>query len=258
MMRAEPVWRVLEGNLVAYRRLWRGSIFSSFLLPALFLAALGLGVGGLVERRTGTVAGLGYLQFVTPGILAAILVQQAAVESLWPVMAGTKWQRTFHAAISTPVTPDEVFGGYLAYVALRLVLAAMAFFVVAAAIGGIDSPWGVLAIPAGVLGGAAFSAPLIAYAATRDTDRSFSVIMRLAIMPLFLFSGTFFPVHRLPDWLQPVAWFSPLFHAVELCRGAMRGSIAADRVVIHLVVLIAVLLAGCWAGARTFRERLAP
>ena len=151
-----------------------------------------------------------------------------------------------------------VFGGYLAYVALRLVLAAMAFFVVAAAIGGIDSPWGVLAIPAGVLGGAAFSAPLIAYAATRDTDRSFSVIMRLAIMPLFLFSGTFFPVHRLPDWLQPVAWFSPLFHAVELCRGAMRGSIAPDRVVIHLVVLIAVLVAGCWAGARTFRERLAP
>ena len=107
-----------------------------------------------------------------------------------------------------------------------MLLSAVGVPVVGAILGGVPSWWGVLAIPAAVLGASVFAAALNAYSVTQESDVPFAVIMRIGLFPLFLFSGTFFPISRLPDWLQPVSWLSPLWHAVELCRAATTGSSA--------------------------------
>jgi lipooligosaccharide transport system permease protein len=255
---ALPLLRVTEREARVWRRFWRTSVLTGILMPLLFVGAIGIGLGGLVDDNRGTVDGVDYLVFVTPGILAASAMQGAAGESLWPVMAGMKWIRSFHAAAATPVAPRDVFGGWVLWIATRQAMNATAFVAVAALLGGIASPWGVLAIPAAVLTAAAFGAPLSAFSGAQDSDLSFPVIMRVAIMPMFLFSGTFFPVDQLPDWLQPVAWISPLWHGVELCRGATTGSLGLAAAMGHIAFLVACIAAGGWWGVRTFTARLTP
>ncbi|HUF33872.1 MAG TPA: ABC transporter permease [Acidimicrobiales bacterium] len=256
-MPAGEVVRVVEREAQVFRRLWRGSVFSSVLTPVLFLGAIGIGLGGLVDEASSDVAGLSYLVFVTPGLLAAGAMQSAAGESLWPVMAGHKWMRTYHAMVASPIRALDVYVGELAWTAVRTTIGAVAFLAVAAALGGVPSWWGLLAVPAAVLCACAFAAPLSAFAATQQTDVSFSVIMRLGIVPLFLFSGTFFPVTQLPAGLQPLAVASPLWHGVELCRMATTGTLSGARAVGHVAVLVAVVAAATWWGVRTFRRRLA-
>ncbi len=130
------------------------------------------------------------------------------------------------------------------------------FLLVAAVLGAVPSAWGILAIPAAALCAAAFGAPLAAFAATQDTDLTFPVIMRLGILPLFLFSGTFFPISQLPQWLQSIAVISPLWNGVELARVATTGQFAWDALG-HLAVLSAYVTAGWLWGTRSFTHNLA-
>ena len=256
-MATPPMVRVVEREWVAWRRLWRGSVFQTIVTPLLFLAAMGLGLGDLVNKNSGGVGGLTYLQFVTPGLMAASAMMQAAAESLWPVLGGVKWQRTYHAAVATPVSAGQLFGGHVLWTSLRSAFSSTVFLVVAAMLGGVPSWWGVLAIPAAVLGAAVFAAALNAYAVTQESDIPFAVIMRVGLFPLFLFSGTFFPTSRLPGWLQPVSYLSPLWHAVELCRAATTGSQpSAGTILGHVTFLVACLVAGSWWGVRRFTRAL--
>jgi lipooligosaccharide transport system permease protein len=251
-----PVVRVVEREWIVWRRLWRGSVFSYVFAPLLFLAAMGIGLGDLIDKHQGSVEGLDYLAFITPGLMAASAVMQAAGESLWPVMGGVKWLGTYHAAVSTPVESSDVYLGQLAWTGVRTVMSATVFLAIAAVLGGVPSVWGVLAIPATVLGALAIAAPLSAWAITRDSDAAFAVVMRIVVFPLFLFSGTFFPISRLPDWLEPVALLSPLYHAVELCRAATTGSVEwLDRGG-NVLVLLLFIAWGVWWGQRTFRRTL--
>src|SRR4051794_12643629 len=247
--------RVVEREARVFRRVWRGSVIWNFITPILFLSAMGVGLGGLVDAHQGSVSGLTYIEFVTPGLLAATAMQAASGESLWPVMLGTKWQRTFHAVVATPVRAAELQRGFLAWIAVRGMVAMTAFLIVAALLGGVPSAWGLLAVPAAVLGALAFAAPLSAYAASRESEQSFPIIMRIGVVPLFLFSGTFFPVSQLPSWAQPIAELSPLYHAVQLCRAATTGNPSWANAV-DLVVLVAFVAAGVVIGGRTFTRKL--
>jgi lipooligosaccharide transport system permease protein len=247
--------RVVEHQVHIYRRFWRGPVIGYILAPVMFLGAMGLGVGSLVKQDT--VAGVSYLAFVTPGLMAAAAMQAAAGESLWPIMAGTKWIRTFHGMVATPIGPGDVFLGVIAWTGVRAAAGGSIFLVIATLFGGVDSWWAPLAVPATVLVALSFAAPLAAFAATQDTDFRFPIIMRLGIVPLFLFSGTFFPVSQLPDWLQPFCWLSPLWHGVELCRGATTGSIDGWQAVANVAILVAIILAGTAWGVRTFAKKLA-
>jgi lipooligosaccharide transport system permease protein len=255
---AAPVLRVAEREARVWRSVWPTALLSGVLMPLMFLGAMGMGLGGLVDENRGTVEGVEYLVFVAPGILAATALQAAAGNSLWPVMGAMKWARTFHAAAATPVSPGQVYGGYIAWTGARMAMNGALFVLIAALLGAVPSPWGVLAVPASVLGGLAFAAPLTAYSAGRDSEMSFPIILRVAVMPMFLFAGTFFPVDQLPDWLEPLARVTPLWHAVELCRGATTGSLSLMAAVGHTAFLVAVTAAGCWWGVRVFRSRLAP
>ena len=248
--------RVVEREARVFRKLWRGTAFSSFVTPLMFLAAMGLGLGGYVRGRPG-LHGMSYLVFVTPGLLAASAMQNAAGGTLWPVMAGVKWIRTFHAMVTTPLGASDVYGGFLTWTAIRAVLGASAFLVVAALLGGVPSGWGVLAVPGAVLCATAFAAPLAAFAATQEDDQAFPVILRFGIIPLFLFSGTFFPVRQLPAGVRPLAAVSPLWHGVELCRAATTGTLHAGAAAGHVAFLAACIAAGSWWGVRAFTRRLA-
>jgi lipooligosaccharide transport system permease protein len=250
-----PLLRQAEREARVWAQLWRGTVIAGVVNPLLFLGAMGLGLGGLVDDR-GPVEGLDYLVFVAPGILAAAALQSAAGASLWPVMGGMKWSKSFHAAAATPLEPGDVYGGYVAWVGVRLALDSVAFLVVAALLGAVPSPWGVLAMPAAVAGGLAVAAPLIAFSARQDTDIPFGVIMRILVMPMFLFSGTFFPLDQLPSALRPVAWATPLWHSVELCRAATTGSLDLLAGLGHAAYLVACIAAGAWWGVRSFTRRL--
>jgi lipooligosaccharide transport system permease protein len=253
---SHPVLRVVEREIRVYRRLWRGLAFSSFLAPVLFLAAMGVGLGDLVDENTGPVEGLDYVAFVAPGLLVANAAQIAASEALWPVMAGTKWVRFYHGIVASPVGAPDVYAGHVVFNALRSMLAAAAFLLVAAGLGGVGSWWGVLAVPSAALCAAACTAPLAAFAASQESDVAFPVIMRLVVMPLFLFSGTFFPVEQLPRLLELAATASPLYHGVELARAATTGRGDALAATVHVAVLLAFAAAGWRWGTRTFTRRL--
>jgi len=175
---------------------------------------------------------------------------------MWPVLGAVKWVNNFHAAVATSVTAGEVMVGYVLWVVVRAFAASTVFLAVAALLGAVPSAWGVLAIPAAALCAAAFAAPLAAYSVTLDSDLVFPVILRVGVLPLFLFSGTFFPISQLPGWLRPLAEVSPLWHGAELARGATTGTLHLGADIAHVVVLLACFGAGLWFGRRTFTRRL--
>jgi lipooligosaccharide transport system permease protein len=249
--------RVVEREARVFAKLWRGTVFSSFGTPVLYLSAMGLGLGGIVDARNRSVGGLSYLAFVTPGLMAAGAALSTTGESLWPVLSGFKWMRHYHAMSSAVPRPADIYDGVVAWLGCHVALSSTAFLAVAAVLGGVHSAWAPLAVPAAVLGALALAAPLAAFSATQDSDAAFSPIMRLAVFPLFLFSGTFFPVALLPGWGQGLVVLSPLWHAVELCRAATTGR-GGWVDLGHVAALVACIVAGAAWGHRTFARRLSP
>ncbi|HEY8437955.1 MAG TPA: ABC transporter permease [Candidatus Limnocylindrales bacterium] len=251
--------RVIEHRAVQYRRTFRSSAFTSFLSPVLFLTAMGLGLGGYVDRSGGAaLGGLTYLQFLAPGLLAATVMQSAAFEATFPIIGGLNWQRTFHAMYATPLSPRDIALGNLSWMAIRLTMIATVFTAVIVVLGAAHSPLVVLGIPVAVLTGMAFAAPIAAFSGTQRTPNRFNVIFRFGITPLFLFSGTFFPIESLPAPLQAVAWLSPLWHGVDLSRGVVLGTLGDQPLVmaIHVVVLVAIVVIASWAAVQTIGQRL--
>jgi lipooligosaccharide transport system permease protein len=256
-----PALRYVQREAAIYRRLWRGNAFSQFVQPTLYLLAMGVGLGGLISAAGHQVDGLSYLDFVAPGLMAATALQNATGESLWPVMAGFKWMRHYHGMVASPMSPGDVYVGNLTWMTIRLTASSAAFLVVASVLGAISSFWAVLAVPAAVLGAVSFAAVLTAFAATQDTDHNFALILRFLMLPMFLFSGTFFPVSQLPALLRPVAWVAPLWHSVELCRDATTGTLGPGGLVgvlAHVAVLLGYFAVGAAWGLRSFRARLGP
>ncbi|HET9456699.1 MAG TPA: ABC transporter permease [Candidatus Limnocylindrales bacterium] len=250
---------VVEHRALQYARTFRASIFSSFLTPVLFLAAMGLGLGGYVDGSGGgteALGGLSYLEFLAPGLLAAAAMQSAAFEATFPIMGGLVWARTFHAMYATPIEPRDVAIGNLVWIGFRLTLIAVVFCAVIALFGAARSPLLVLAIPAAVLTGLAFAAPIAAFSATQRTPEKFNAVFRFGITPLFLFSGTFFPIESLPAFIQPVAWLSPLWHGVALTRGLALGTAEPLGALVHVALLLTVFAIGTAIAIRTIGARL--
>ena len=253
------IGRVFEARLMGYRRTFRASIFNSFLSPLLFLTAMGIGLGTYVDRSgSGSLGDVSYLAFLAPGLLAATAMQTAAFEATFPIIGGLVWSRVFHAMYATPIRPVDIALGNLAWIAFRTLLVSSVFLLVIVLFGAAASPLIVLAVPVAVLTGMAFAGPIAAFAATQRTMEKFMAIFRFGITPLFLFSGTFFPVESLPLFLQPVAWLTPLYHGVALSRGLSLGT-ALDTpllTVLHVAVLGAFAIVGAWATTRTVERKL--
>jgi lipooligosaccharide transport system permease protein len=256
MTAAALAFRAYEFWLAYYRRVWRGSIVSSVVNPVFYLAALGVGLGTLVNRSAAPPGGVTYAHFVAPGLLAAAAMQIGTVESTWPVLGSFKWSRQYFAMAATPLGPANILLGHQLFVATRVVLSCTAYLAVIAAFGGVQSGLAALALPGALLTGLAFSAPVSAYAATIDSDTGFSALFRFGVVPMFLFSGTFFPISRLPEALQWVAYATPLWHGVDLCRGLVLGTVGAAPAIGHVAYLLAWIVAGIAVGRVTYTRRL--
>jgi lipooligosaccharide transport system permease protein len=240
-----------------YRRTWRGTIYSSVLNPVLYLGAIGIGLGTLVNKHgSAKLGGISYLAFLAPGLLAAAAMETGIGESTYPVLGSVKWRRTYYAAVSTPLRPADLFHGHLLFTTMRLVMNCAVFMVVMVAFGAAQSPWVLAALPVAVLTGLAFAAPIEAWAITVLKDTSFALIFRFGLIPLFLFSGTFFPVSQLPGWAQPIAYATPLWHGVALCRSLSLGTATIGEALLHIGYLAALTAAGIMAGNRTYARRL--
>jgi lipooligosaccharide transport system permease protein len=248
--------RVLQRNLLVYRHTWRGSLFGSFLTPLLYLTAMGIGLSQLMANGGSTMlGGVEYLDFLGPGILASSCMQTASFESTYPIMGKISWRRNYEAILSTPMEVHHLLIGELGWIGFRLTTMATVFMVVLTLFGIPRSPLALLAIPAAVLTGIAFSAPIIAFAATRHNDSGFAALFRFVINPLFLFSGTFFPVSQLPDPVEWVAAATPLYHGVALVRGAVLDNMPSTWP-LHLLYLVVFVAVTGYIAYRLLRRRL--
>jgi lipooligosaccharide transport system permease protein len=256
-MSSGPALRVASARLHAYRRTWQSSLAVTFANPVLVLLAMGLGLGTLVDRSpTPALSGLSYVEFLAPGLLAATAMQLGAAEGAWPLRLGIKWQKTYHAAVATPIRPRDLVVGNLVWTGGRLVLAG-AVFVLVMTVFGVGAPVSAaLALAPAVLTGVAFAAAVMAFVATTDSDLAVVGVFRFGIMPLFLFSGTFFPIDQLPAVLQPVARLTPLWHGVELCRAATLGLTPAWPAAVHAGYLALWAGAGTLLAVRALQQRL--
>jgi lipooligosaccharide transport system permease protein len=249
--------RALRFWLVNYRRTWRGSIYTRGANPVLYLGAMGLGLGTLVDQHgTARLGGVSYLAFLAPGLLAAGSMQTAMSESTFPVMGAVTWLKTYQAAAATPLRPGDLFRGHLLFTALRTLMNSAIFLAIMAAFGTVQSAWVIAALPVCVLTGLAFAAPIEAWVITRDKDTSLSLLIRFVMIPLFLFSGTFFPVTQLPGWAQPVAYATPLWHGVVLCRSLSLGTADLGGSLLHVGYLVALTGVGLAVGQYLYRRRL--
>jgi lipooligosaccharide transport system permease protein len=250
-VRAVTAWHALS-----FRRTWRATITTAFLNPVFFLLSVGVLLGKLVDRSNPALGGLSYVEFVAPGLLAVVAMQVGAAEGTYPIMASIKWLRTYHAVVATPVRIGELVVGTLGWVAMRIFVAATIFTAVAAIGGAFESPLVVLAPLAALLCGLAFFAPISVVGAGAENDIWFPTITRFAIIPMFLFSGTFFPVSNLPDWLEPLAWATPLWHGSSLCRDLATGNVGAVPTLLHVGYLSAFVIAGVVASIKVERKKL--
>jgi lipooligosaccharide transport system permease protein len=251
-----PATHVLEHDLVVFRRGWHSYLLSGLTQPFLYLLAMGIGLGVYVNRGGGAPGGIPYLNYLAPALLVTQAMMAGAAESAWPIMAKILWDKTYVAALNTPLEATDLLAGDLMWVAFRLSLTSVMFLAVIVAMGAASSPLVVLAVPVAVLTGLAFAAPIMAFTATQQGDSGFNVLFRFGITPLFLFSGTFFPIEKLPLLVRPLAWATPLYHGVSLGRGLSLGQLDPVADAIHVAVLLAFLVGGAYAARLTFRRRL--
>lgn len=208
--------RYAESEVIAYRRTWRGTVISSFVNPVFFLAAMGAGLGQFVDD--GTALTIPFITFVASGLMAANAMQSGAGDGSFPVMAGVLWRKNFIGTVATPLGPADIIWGRIIWGVGRLGFTLVVFAVIAVLFDALELGPALLGIPPAILTGIAFTTVITAWTLTQDDGRALSTMFRFAIIPMFLFSGTFFPISQLPDWIEPVAYITPLFHGVELVR----------------------------------------
>jgi lipooligosaccharide transport system permease protein len=255
-------------SLITARRYFKVSAIAQLGAPVLYLLSLGIGLGSIVNARSGGQSlGTSYLSFLAPALIGATALQVAVGESTYPILfGGFKFQRIYFAMNATPLTARQIAAGVLTWIAVRAAFSATLYLVVVACFGGVRSVGALLCVPIATLGAMAMAAPITIYSATVETERGgFAAIFRFVVMPMFLFSGTFYPVSALPDWGRALAWLSPLWHATELARWASLGSLhlssgvgqaGAGALLGHLAFLTVLTVAGVLLTGWRFEVRL--
>jgi lipooligosaccharide transport system permease protein len=242
-----------------YQRTWKSSIITSFASPLLYVLAMGVLLGGFVHVSPGRLEGAtSYLAFIVPGLVAAQAMQTAVFETTYPVMGALKWHKSFYAQLASPLAARDLANAMLAFTLFRVGSTCGVYFLVMAPFGVFATWWGpCVAFLATLLTGMAFAVWTFAFSAFIRSEASFGLIFRLGLIPLFLFSGSFFPISNLGPVLEWVAKVTPLWHGVNLTRMFCLDHVDASTALVNLAVLIAVLAVGWWVAIRTLERRLA-
>ena len=251
-------WYATEGALGALRRFWWTMLVQGIGTPILYVLAFGVGLAVLMQARGTSVDGVDYLTFVGPALLLNGVFQTAFMEGSFPVFGGFKWRGTFFVGANAGLTPAQQAMGVANFVLIRTIPTALIFLAVLAIAGGLPG-WGALwLVPISVLVAWSVALPAMAFAAALRDDRGqWNMLNRFVVIPLMLFSGTYYPLEVLPVGMQWIGWISPLWHGVDLGRVATYG---LERplwlLVVHVAVLIAVAAIGWLLALRTFTRRL--
>lgn len=226
--------------------------------PLLYLLAMGLGLGSLVDSNQ-QVDGVAYLFFVTPALMVTTTALSVTGELTYPVMDGFRWQRIYEGPAATPVSPGQIALGHHLGVMTRMLLQASMFWLMGLVFGAFPHPVASLvSIPVTALTASAIGAPLQAYAASvQDDDNAFTLIERFVIMPMTLFAGTYFPLDVMPMYLRWIGWLSPIWHGTELARDVSYGAgEPCWLVAVHLLALIVPAAVGLVVATRVYTRRL--
>ena len=227
--------------------------------PVAYLFAMGVGLATLVDTNSqAAFGGVSYLAFIAPALLISAAVMTAANEFTFPVMDGFKWRRVYYGPHASPLTPEQIASGHIMAVTLRFLLQSAIYFVVVAHFGASPSGWGWVSVLVATLAGLSFGLPLMAYAASIKEDKGqFAMVMRFIVTPLFLFSGTFFPLDSLPLAVRWIGWISPIWHGTELGRVFSYGYEEPPLLTIaHTAFLVGLTVAGWMLTKRQFVRRL--
>lgn len=241
------------------RRTWKGSIVTAIVNPLLYVLAMGLVLGDYIDRAgTGPQGAPSYLHFIAAGLLAGQAMTIAIGDSTYPVYGAIKWDKTFYSMTVTPLRVGDIVTAHLAAVVVRVGLSCAVFMLVLSFFGVFATLGGaLLAFGVQLLVGLAFAAPITAYSVQAKSDSGFAIIFRVVLVPLYLFSGAFFPTSNLGPALERLVMISPLWHGVELTRALMLGTpLPVAVVLVHLAVLAGMAALGWWLAARLLGRRL--
>jgi len=252
------IWRarrLVERNVMVYRHQWI-IIFSGVFEPIFYLIGIGLGIGGIIDTLTlPDGREISYVAYVAPALMATAAMNGAVFETIFNVFFKLNFAKIYDGVLATPMGITEIAIGEMMWALMRAALYAVAMFVIMLAFGLILSPWGVLTIPAALLVAAAFSAAGLAGTAYLRTVNDFDVPMGLIVMPMFLFSGTFFPISAYPWFIQVFMQLTPLYHSINLIRGLSLGVIGPAQLwdFVYLAVFFGICM---WIAMRQMERKL--
>lgn len=247
------MWRVFWRNFIVFRKTWKANIMFNFIEPLLYLSAMGFGLGAYVQN----INGLPYLNYLATGLIASSAMWATSYECTYGSFIRMDFQKTYHAIIATPVSVDDVVAGDLLYGAFKSVMYGSIILIVNLLLGIVVSPWALLLPVVLLVAGLLFSVLALTWTSFAPNFDFFNYYFTLIITPMFLFSGVFFPLEGIPQWAQYVAWFTPLYHVVEVSRGLVLGQVS-PALWGHLawVTVMALLLVN--VPIVRIRERLLP
>lgn len=237
-MNIKRAFRVWQRHAMVYTKLYKSSIALNFVEPILYLAALGLGLGAFVKE----INGVPYIKYIAPGIIASSSMFAAAYECTYGTYVRMVYQKTFDAILATPVNMNDLIAGELIWGATKSVLYGTIIMSVISLFGLVDSPRIILVIPFIFMSGLIFSEISVIVAAIVPGIESFNYFYTIVMTPMFLFSGIFFPLDTLPPIISKIAFFTPLYHLVNICRSFSSGLLSGIQVDIVWILVVLVLL----------------
>ena len=251
--------RAVEHRLFIQRKWLKSILLFGIGSPTLYLLSIGLGIGSLVDSNTTGVDGVKYLTFLAPALLANAAIQSAMTETMFPVMAGFIWAKTFFGIRSTPISGKGIAIGVWISSCLQVTFTTGIYWIILWLFGAMDHAGSWLSLPIVCLGGLAVGAVMLWVAALIDSDDGFlAIVNRFVMMPMFLFSGTFYPLTVLPIYIRWIGWISPLWHSTELGRWASYGhSVSGLWIFVHFAYLALWIYFGLTFAQKRFMKRLA-
>jgi lipooligosaccharide transport system permease protein len=251
---AHRALKLVQRNLLAYKHFWIAFV-SGFFEPFFYLVAVGFGVGQFIDEVPFAGTEIEYATFLAPGLLAASTLNGAIFDGFFTPFFKLNWMKTYDGIVTTPISIADIAVGEVVWATIRGTIYGTGFLVVMLFLGLIHSPWALFCVPAVMLSAGALSAGAMILTGSTRQITSLEKVMTLIVFPLFLFSGTFFPVDLYPEFLQPIVKATPLYHAATLLRSLTTG-LVSPATLGHVAYLAGMFVIAGTIAVRLMRRRL--